>query len=83
MLSKAEIQKGNSSVSRGGSRIFSILEGGGGGGGGGGVRIFKNISKVLPTFFRSTKLTFRALPKPYKDSILAKTSAPQANFWKF
>ena len=50
----------------------------------GGGRIFKKISKILTTFFffRSTKLIFRALPKHCFAPILAKFSAPQANFWK-
>ena len=55
--------------SGGGSRIFS--RGGGGGGGG--------FSKKL---FRSTKLIFRALPKHCFAPILAKFSAPHANFLK-
>ena len=49
----------------------------------GGGRIFKKFSKILTTFFfRSTKLIFRALPKHCFAPILAKFSAPQANFWK-
>ena len=56
---------------RGGSRIFSR------------GRIFKKFSKILTTlFFRSTKLIFRALPEHCFAPILAKCSAPQANFWK-
>ena len=53
---------------RGGSRIFSR-----------GMRIFK---KLYRPFFRSTKLIFRALPKHCFVPILAKFSAPQANFEK-
>ena len=45
-------------VARGGSMIF--LKG----------RIFRNFSKILSTFFRTTKLIFRALPEHYKDPIL-------------
>ena len=50
----------------------------------GGGRIFKKFSKILTTFFffRSTKLIFRALPKHCFAPILAKFSAPQANFSK-
>ena len=44
---------------RGGSRIFSRRG-----------RISKNFSKNLSTFFRSTKLIFRALPEHYKNPIL-------------
>ena len=59
---------------RGESRIFSR----------GGGRILKKFSKILTTFFfiRSTKLIFRALPKHCFAPILAKFSAPQANFLK-
>ena len=50
----------------------------------GGGRIFKKFSKILTTFFfyRSTKLIFifRALLKHCFALILAKFSAPQANF---
>ena len=48
--------------------------------GGGGFS--KKNSKILTTFFffRSTKLIFRALPKQCFPLILAKFSAPQANF---
>ena len=60
--------------SRGGSRIFSR--------GGGGFS--KNFPKFWRTFFffRSTELIFGALPKHCFAPILAKFSAPQANFWK-
>ena len=58
---------------RSGSRIFSR--------GGGGFS--KNFPKFWrPFFFRSTKLTFRALPKHCLAPILAKLFAPQANFSK-
>ena len=57
-------------VIRGGSRIFSR-------GGGGFSKKFENFDDF---FFRSTKLIFRALPKHCFAPILAKFSAPQANF---
>ena len=59
--------------SRGGSRIFSR--------GGGFSKKFPKFWRPF-FFFRSTKLIFRALPKHCFAPILAKFSAPQANFWK-
>ena len=59
---------------RGGSRVFSR---------GGGVdfqKFFQNFDDLF--FFRLTKLIFRALPKHCFTPILAKFSAPQADFWK-
>ena len=44
--------------------------------------IFKNFRKFSRTFFWSTKLIFRALPKHCFVPILAKVSAPQAKFGK-
>ena len=41
-------------------------------------KIFQNFGDFF--FFRSTKLIFRALPKHCFAPILAKFSAPQANF---
>ena len=43
-------------------------------------KIFQNFDDLF--FFRSTKLIFRALPKHCFAPILAKFSAPQANFKK-
>ena len=58
---------------RGGSRVFSR--------GGGGFS--KYFGKFCPTFFRSTKMIFRALPKHYKDRVLSKFSAQQAaKLWR-
>ena len=53
----------------------------------GGFRIFsrrdQKISKnSINLFFRSTKLIFRALTNHYKDPILTKFSAQQAELWK-
>ena len=59
-------------TSRGGSRIFSR-------GGADFQKIFQNFDDLF-FFFRSTKLIFRALPKYCFAPILAKFSAPQANF---
>ena len=59
-------------------RISDFLEGG-------GANFQKKIRKFWRPFFfffRSTKLIFRALPKQCFAPILAKFSAPQANFWK-
>ena len=56
---------------RGGSRIFSR----------GGAEFQKNFENFDDHFFfRSTKLIFRELPKHCFAPILAKFSAPQANF---
>ena len=60
-------------VGRGGSRIFSR--------GGGFWNNFRKFWRPF-VFFRSTKLIFRALPTHCFAAILAKFSAPQANFWK-
>ena len=62
-------------IIRGGSRIFSR------GGGADFRKIFQNFDDLF-FFFRSTKLIFWALPKHCFAPILAKFSAPQANFWK-
>ena len=43
----------------------------------GGGAVFQKNSKIWSTFFRSTKLIFRALPEHYKDLILNKNFAPQ------
>ena len=51
-------------IIRGESRIFSRRA------------EFQKNSKFLSTFFRSTKLIFRALPKHSKDPVLVKFSAP-------
>ena len=48
-------------------------------GGGGGADFQKKIQKFC-LFFRLTKLIFRALPKYYKEPVLAKISAPLAKF---
>ena len=49
----------------------------------GGGRIFKkNVENFVDFFCRPTKLILRALPKHYKNPVLAKISAPQATFWK-
>ena len=61
---------------RGGSRIFS---------GGREGRFSKKNQKIcrpFSFFFKSTKFIFWALPNLYKDPILTKFTAPQANFWK-
>ena len=39
-------------------------------------RIFKNFSKIMLTFFKSTKLIFWALPNHYKKPIITNFSAP-------
>ena len=49
------------------------------GGGADFQKIFQNFDDLF-FFFRSTKLIFRALPKHCFAPILAKFSAPQANF---
>ena len=49
-------------------------------GGGGGFS--KNFDDLFFFFFRSTKLIFRALPEHCFAPMLAKFSAPQANFLK-
>ena len=41
---------------------------------------FQKISKILLTFFISTKLTSRALRKHLGDPVLAKFCAPPAKF---
>ena len=41
---------------------------------------FPKFSKTLSTFFSSTKLIFRALPKQSFVPILANFCAPEANF---
>ena len=57
----------HSSYNRGASRIFSR-----------GVEIFKKKFKnYVDLFFRATKLIFRALPKHFKDPVLAKISLSQ------
>ena len=61
-------------LTRGGSRIFSR-----------GGRIFKKFSKILTTFFfflGRPNWFFELSQSPYFAPILAKFSAPQANFWK-
>ena len=50
---------------RGGSRIFSM-----------GVDFQKKFENFVELFSRSTKLTFRALPKHEKDPVLVRFSAP-------
>ena len=45
-----------------------------------GRRIFKNFSKILSTFFRSTELIFRVLPKHCLVPVFAKFSAPHVKF---
>ena len=67
----------------------------GGEGGGGRIfkkkisRIFKNFQEFCRPSFKSTKLIFRALPKHYKDPVLAKIKkrnrpkkAFLGTFWK-
>ena len=78
-ISRLNIRYSKLRIDRGGHpgadlRIFSR-----GGGGGGGFS--KKISKILSTFYyRSTELICRTLPKHCFAPILAKFSAPQANF---